>query len=1337
VSEQEKLFFLKNQKLFSNNYLEHRLQSTSLWNTNNEKIHTTFENIRHAYKSIQSLKLGPGEEANLEDKFIRPVLTSLGYEWDVQPTTRRGAKKKRPDYALFKDKDSYKEARKGKDNPRYFYSYPLTILEAKYWERSLNDTDPKDILDTRDPTAQIVKYLDDVYYASQSRIQWSILTNGKVWRLFYYRAASRSGNYYEVDLEEIINSDNPDTFKYFYLFFSKDAFVPDLVTGKTWLDQHMKGSEDYAARVSERLKDLIFDRVFEGLAKGFIEYRYSERNIKKETGEDLKEIFNGCLTLLYRLLFLLYAESRALLPVNDQDRYYKKSLKRLKEDIATELEITISEGMSHQTYDYWSRLESLCRIIERGDKALNIPIYNGGLFETPPESFLAANKISDPFLAEAITLLTIDQQGEYTPGQKPFIDYSSLDVRHLGNIYEGLLEFHIRIADEPMVEIKEGSKLLWKKESEIDATTRIYRKKEKGEIYIENSKHERKATGSYYTPHYIVEYIVKNTVGPVLETRFQMVHEIFSELEVLYGKQRRQLKKPKDWKHWKYPGEPLGTHIDEIQKLEEELFETVFDVKILDPAMGSGHFLVHTVDFITDKIIAFLADFPENPVIRKMENLKHEILEGIKRQGVSIDESKLTEVNLTKRTVMKRCIYGVDLNAMAVELTKLSLWLDSFTLGAPLSFLDHHLKCGNSLIGSNLETLKNAVKGQLFTINLEPLNRAIRNMLFVSNLSDATYQQVKESEQKYRDADKNIGGYRILLDILVSEYFGTENAKSFLLEKGSMIDMDNLKKSIELMYKKDREIIKSIERIAEEKRFFHWEIEFPEVFFERVGAREQKVERKENPGFDCVIGNPPYGILKERNYLKETFPATSQTFDAYSVFIEQSLILLKIKGFNSFIVPISWQTGPFYESLRGLLLGSYNFKKIVNLPFDVFRDAYIDTNIFIFEKTTITIENTNHVLVYEFPKNIKIESLNNIDYSSIDQSKWYINKNQIILNTSAISLISKISCKEVEPLSNITTSARGVLARPEHISLYNKQDWQPFFDGEMFRYEMTFPNKFIQYSDELPEHPSSFDFFTGTRILIRRLINRQDRIMAYLATETFVNKKDIYIFKPKNKLSPYSLLALLNSKLISFIYLSQDAIAKKDDFRQITLEGLRRLPIPHISFRTPESKRNEIIKKIQDLYAFCKYGQIIECVETYLPNMSDVIHDLLAYLAVQMIEMNKKKNEEIKGFLKWLEREIGSEIDDLSNKTAIKEYHEHDFNQLIEILKRNRCKLSIDPSDRKTQEKLEDQFTQSISILEPLKTKIKETDDLIDEIVYKLYGLTEEEIKIVKGEVSA
>ena len=133
-------------------------------------------------------------------------------------------------------------------------------------------------------------------------------------------------------------------------------------------------------------------------------------------------------------------------------------------------------------------------------------------------------------------------------------------------------------------------------------------------------------------------------------------------------------------------------------------------------------------------------------------------------------------------------------------------------------------------------------------------------------------------------------------------------------------------------------------------------------------------------------------------------------------------------------------------------------------------------------------------------------------------------------------------------------------------------------------------------------------------------------------------------------------------------------------------------------------------------------------------NRNDTIHDLLAYLAEQMIELNKTKNEEIEGFLKWLEREIGAEIEVLTNKTAVKEYHEHNFEYFLEVLKKNKKKISIEPSDRKKQELFEKHFTNSMSVLEPLKAKIKATDELIDEIVYRLYELTKEEIGIVKGE---
>ncbi len=146
------------------------------------------------------------------------------------------------------------------------------------------------------------------------------------------------------------------------------------------------------------------------------------------------------------------------------------------------------------------------------------------------------------------------------------------------------------------------------------------------------------------------------------------------------------------------------------------------------------------------------------------------------------------------------------------------------------------------------------------------------------------------------------------------------------------------------------------------------------------------------------------------------------------------------------------------------------------------------------------------------------------------------------------------------------------------------------------------------------------------------------------------------------------------------------------------------------------------------------FKDAIEWVQAELSqNRTDTIHDFLAYLAEQMIELNKVKGAETKGFLKWLEREIRAEINNLANKTAIKEYHEHGFEHLLDVLKKNKNKLSVDPSNRKTQELLEKHFEKSLSVLEPLKEKIRDTDNLIDRIVYKLYGLTPEEIKIVEG----
>ncbi len=165
------------------------------------------------------------------------------------------------------------------------------------------------------------------------------------------------------------------------------------------------------------------------------------------------------------------------------------------------------------------------------------------------------------------------------------------------------------------------------------------------------------------------------------------------------------------------------------------------------------------------------------------------------------------------------------------------------------------------------------------------------------------------------------------------------------------------------------------------------------------------------------------------------------------------------------------------------------------------------------------------------------------------------------------------------------------------------------------------------------------------------------------------------------------------------------------------------------------------------LCAARKFEKVLEVASDCLPKdaagefiaageRSDVVHDLLAHLAEEMIRMNKEKQEEIRGFLAWLEDFIGARIDDLSNKTKVSAYYEIDFSELLSILKKNKRKLACDPSRRAFSEDLRREYSASMEKLSPLIARIEKVDRLIDQVVYRLYGLTEAEIAIVEGSLA-
>ena len=181
----------------------------------------------------------------------------------------------------------------------------------------------------------------------------------------------------------------------------------------------------------------------------------------------------------------------------------------------------------------------------------------------------------------------------------------------------------------------------------------------------------------------------------------------------------------------------------------------------------------------------------------------------------------------------------------------------------------------------------------------------------------------------------------------------------------------------------------------------------------------------------------------------------------------------------------------------------------------------------------------------------------------------------------------------------------------------------------------------------------------------------------------------------------------------------------------------RQRPIGRISFTTHKDERAAQVSELKDLYAAGSFDEIRSRAEACPPKdaegeKSDVVHDLLAFLAEQMIDLNKQKQSEIESFLRWLVEETGAKVDALTNKTKVRTYYELDVSELLAILKKNKRKLSADPAKRKFQDGLRQEFTDSMATLGPLLAQIEETDRLIDEIVYKLYGLNDEEIGIVE-----
>lgn len=1223
---QTALTYRTNRDLFSNYYLDEHLPETEEWDeVSDDELQDAYDDIMDLWEREKGTA-PQRNESQLEEKFIRPIFRKLGIPFEVEESTDRT--QRRPDYGFFTTEDAARDAFERREEGGDFYENAVAVADAKRWGRPLDTRGSGEHeRDFENPSYQIHVYLQE------TPAQWAVLTDGKKWRLYYGPTSHRLDSYYEVDLPTILENGDLEDFKYFYLFFRHEAFLED-GSGDCFLDDVYDESNVFAQELGEDLQDNIYEAI-KVLSEGFLQY--PENDLEED---DLDLIHDSSLIYLYRLIFVLYAEAegRELLDTSNEIYEQSYSLNSLKQEVAEELDSGDPKYRGWQD-NLQSRLDELFTLIDKGSKSrgipeedLYIPAYNGGLFRTDPDEddsaearFLANHDVGDAYLAKVVELLTRSKNSN--GGGKIFVDYSSLDVRHLGSIYEGLLEYQLNVADEPLA-LDDGEYVSADEGDDVVV--------QEGEVYLTTGSGERKATGSYYTPEYVVEYIVENTLEP-------LVDDIRMDLA---GRSAR--------------GEDRG--------FAEEFAERVFDLKILDPAMGSGHFLTSAIDYLAREII----DAQERQAAQ---------------QGIeTVDEDH--DINWARRQVAQRCIYGVDLNPLAVELAKVSLWLRTLAAEQPLAFLDHHLKTGNSLVGSDIEEIEEldsegggddqnvslAEFGVARKGTIEQLMRIYEDFIAIENQELA---DVKEMESKYDEFERNKLRQRLegMANVHTAEDFGLDNLPSDAYERmASALESDNEWQTIENM-----QWYQDAQEWADHSHYFHWKLEYPEVFYDEEGSG------RVNAGFDAVIGNPPYVNVSQlpdsqRDYLSVAFSETyAGNSDILYYFMQRGLEVSREGGILGLIVARYFAQAKYAEDLREYLLSNSKIKTIVDFGnYQAFPGVDVLADIIFCVRTSNTSEYDVKVmklrddgvsedivrdsLLSEDPETFSIVNLdsdeltkhawNLVDETTLDIKKkmesasWELGDNYNIVQSMQTGFNEGLVVDE-ETISenNLESELLRKLAKTKNVRRYLIKDLGEYVLWTEVDDINEYPNAkeyLEQYKDELADrydikqrdanwwqisNPRNAELFDLEEPRILTPFMSTSNKFAIDRQKRFNDGGDIRaLFEDEDPpVEMEYILAILNSKLGEF-YHQNTAKLKRDGYYEYYGNALEKFPIFDVELDSGSESTGHISDEIES-YIQENTPAPNDFIQNQNTQSSEIIHEILVYSARKLRDVNEKRHE--------------------------------------------------------------------------------------------------------------
>jgi Eco57I restriction-modification methylase len=549
------------------------------------------------------------------------------------------------------------------------------------------------------------------------------------------------------------------------------------------LEELLIEARDYGSSLSKRLDRSLRQDVMPRLGREL--GRWATASGRDVADDEVRaELEAAALTWVFRALFLLYAESAGYLPMSNHT-YAGRSFTRIAERAAEEQDVADQNAKT-----LWRDISGLVEAMRTGQSAWGVPAYNGALFA--PDGFdgaeiLEVASITDAALAPALVALARDPKDSDVG-----VDFSDLEIGHLGHIYEGLLSLRLSVADRDFRYDAKSDRYVPASSKEVEIA--------RGDLLWLTNEGGRKGGGVYYTRTELVRHLVHEAVRPAFERHLSEVRELASS-------------DPRAAAH------------------------RLFEFFVLDPACGSAHFLVEVVEELADQIATLLGDLGL-PAVR-------EELDGLRRAASSTFGAGIEDTALLKRLVLKRCVYGVDLSRMGAEIAKVSLWLGSFVPGLSLAYLDHNVRVGNSLIGvvrPESMTPPGTEHGQavLFGDALsEAVAAAAEGAARLRAIDDRTPAEVEASRSADSALQDSVAAAEQVLDLWVAQPLGLDGARDEALQAGH-----------EIIAGQASRLGEEATELARSHSALHWPLAFAEVF-----ARER-------PGFDVVVGNPPWEEIK-------------------------------------------------------------------------------------------------------------------------------------------------------------------------------------------------------------------------------------------------------------------------------------------------------------------------------------------------------------------------------------------------------------------------------------------------------------------------------------------